>query len=83
MGVPKVTEKISRSIITENTIPDYAMNYRKEYFLLRVIDKTCEKFVKTIKKNKEFYNSYKAIIIISKIKEFKRLGYFNNKRLGN
>ena len=39
-----------------------------------------EKFVKLIKERKEFYNSYEAIRIISKIKELKRLGYFNNFR---
>ena len=63
-----------------NKIPDYARGYRNEYLFIRGIDKTCEKFVKLIKENEEFYNSSKALRIISKIKELKRLGYFNNIR---
>ena len=42
-----------------------------------MIDNVSKKFVKTIKENKEFYNSSKANRIIIKIKELKRLGYFN------
>ena len=63
-----------------NKIPDYARGYRNEYLFIRGIDKTCGKFVMLIKENEEFYNSSKALRIISKIKELKRLGYFNNIR---
>ena len=61
-------------------MPDYARGYRNEYLFIRGIDKECEKFVKLIKEREEFYNSYEALKIISKIKELKRLGYFNNIR---
>ena len=60
-----------------NKIPDYAWGYRNEYLLIRAINNTCEKFVKTIKENEEFYNSSKALRIIRKIKILKRLGYFD------
>ena len=33
-----------------------------------------------MKQKEEFYDSYEALRIISKIKELKRLGYFNNIR---
>ena len=61
-------------------MPDYARGYRNEYLFIRGIDKECEKFVKLIKEREEFYNSYEALRIISKIKELKRLGCFNNIR---
>ena len=63
-----------------NKIPDYARDYRNEYLFIRGIDKVCGEFVKLIKENEEFYNSYEALKIISKIKELKRLGCFNNIR---
>ena len=63
-----------------NQIPDCARGYKNEYLFIRGINKICKKFVKLIKEREEFYNSYEALKIISKIKELKRLGYFNNIR---
>ena len=80
MGILARSDKISGSTINKSKIPDYARGYKKEYLFIRGINKTCEKFVKLIKEREEFYNSYEALKIISKIKELKRLGYFNNIR---
>ena len=66
MGILARSDKISGSTINKYKIPDYARGYKKEYLF--------------IKEREEFYNSYEALKIISKIKELKRLGYFNNIR---
>ena len=75
MGIPGHTLNYQKCIKKTNKIPDYARDYKNEYLFIRGINKECEKFVKKIKENEEFYNSSKAIRIIRKIK---RLGYFNN-----
>ena len=80
MGILAKTSNYQKCIKETNKIPDYAREYRNEYLFIRGIDKTCEKFVKLVKENEEFYNSSKALRIISKIKELKRLSYFNNIR---
>ena len=80
MGILAKTSNYQKCIKKTNKIPDYAREYRNEYLFIRGIDKTCEKFIKLVKENEEFYNSSKALRIMSKIKELKRLGYFNNIR---
>ena len=54
MGVPQVTDKISRSTLTQNKIPDYARDYRNEYLFIRGIDETCENFVKKLGREEIF-----------------------------
>ena len=44
--------------------------------MIRGINKTCEKFVKLIKENEDFYNGPKALKIISKIKKIKKFSLF-------
>ena len=80
MGILAKTSNYQKCIKKTNKIPDYARGYRNEYLFIRGINKTCGKFVKLIKENEEFYNSYEALRITSKIKEIKRLGYSNNIR---
>ena len=78
--VSKIVIPARTSDISEKTlkIPDYARDYRNEYLFIRGINKTCEKFVKLIKENEEFYYCSKAFRTIRKIKKLKRLGYFKN-----
>ena len=78
MGILAKTSNYQKCIKKTNKIPDYAREYRNEYFFIRGINKICGDFVKLIKENEEFYNSSKALKIISKIKKLKRLGYFKN-----
>ena len=80
MGILEHTSNYQKCIKKTNKIPDYARDYKNEYLFIRGIYKICKKFVKLIKEREEFYNSYEALRIISKIKELKRFGYFNNIR---
>ena len=68
MGILAKTSNYQKYIKKTNKIPDYARGYRNEYLFIRGINKTCGKFVKLIKENEEFYNSYEALRITSKIK---------------
>ena len=72
------TSNFQKCIKKTNRIPDYARGYRNEYLMIRGINKTCEKFVKLIKENEDFYKGPKALKIISKIKKLKSLVYFKN-----
>ena len=72
------TSNFQKCIKKANRTPDYARGYRNEYLMIRGINKTCQKFVKLIKENEDFYNGPKALKIISKIKKLKSLVYFKN-----
>ena len=82
MGVPQVTDKISRSTLTQNKIPDYARDYRNEYLFIRGIDKTCAGLeMKLYDYDNIIFKSNKVDRIkrlINKFVKAQTLGYLND-----
>ena len=60
MGILAETSNYQKCIKKTNKIPDYARGYRNEYLFIRGIDKTCEKFVKTLDAEGEIFKSPQA-----------------------
>ena len=64
-----------------NKILDYAREYRNEYLFIRGINKTCEKFIKTLDLEGEIFKSPQADSLMRNFNRFlkaQELGYLND-----
>ena len=82
MGVLCLTSDFQNSLKKTNKIPDYARDYRNEYFFIRGIDKTCDGLeMKLYDEDKEIFKSNKVDKIkrlIHKSEKAQKLGYLKN-----
>ena len=81
MGILAKTSNYQKCIKKTNKIPDYARGYRNEYLFIRGIDKTCEKFVKTLDAEGEIFKSPQANKIklyLNKFLKAQEIEYLND-----
>ena len=86
MGLVRNFSNYQNFIKNNNTIPDYAREYKNEYLFIRGIDKTCENLKIYIEdtimrlKNKSYEENWGKIIIYEMILNLVNfiIEYFNN-----
>ena len=81
MGILPQSSNFQNCIKKTNKIPEYARDYKNEFFFIRGINKTCGDFVKLLDEEGKIFNtpkSNKLLFFIKKFLKAQEIEYLND-----